>query len=555
MPSEVTKAICESEPKSTDTTDIYALLDTSTPEVSGATDLGQDSATRLVVTVPSGNSPASLSGPEAEHDGAKGHEGTLPAAIGSETAATTDPKSPLDPSNSMLDADIPISFEWSDAQLEDTHSILDNVFCISPFGISLGWSHQHEMALKYYDTDLCILPLTSDMAVNPFRIKGFAPEGSQLLLQSVLALCTQHQVNTGTSVPAEALEKRSRVSDMLSLALQNGESSNKSSCLLEAILILITLDCAISALGNWSEHIHKAETVFEAWGGASALNTPRLRAQASMLVWWDATLAMISRQGTRFNSSYLEHLFENEGNDGWSFYELTGCPTELMKLLVQLTRMAREKEIAASMEFLNFDMAAVLNIERQLLEWKNALEVETEPRHHHGGLPHLEDGDEGANGESPCDSESEDDQAYFGQRNNYHCMEAWRYALLLYVQRVFKWDRQSHRRPAAILPLIWKVLEHSRSCHETSQAQKQLLIPMFLAGAEARNEAMRDTVRSYCLWWAARSRYGMFCSVSSVLEEYWEQNQSEYTSPLWWGSFLDMKSHSGRDGAMQYLFG
>ncbi len=92
------------------------------------------------------------------------------------------------------------------------------------------------------DTDLCVLPLTSDMPLNPFRIRGFAPEDSQLLLQSVLALCSQHQVNTGNIQPTEALEKRTQVSDMLSRELQSSEPSNKSSCLLEAILILITLD-------------------------------------------------------------------------------------------------------------------------------------------------------------------------------------------------------------------------------------------------------------------------------------------------------------------------
>ena len=80
------------------------------------------------------------------------------------------------------------------------------------------------------------------MALNPFRIRGFTQEDSQLLLLSVLALYAQHQVNIGNTQPTEALEKRSQVSEMLSRALQDGESSNKNSCILESILILITLD-------------------------------------------------------------------------------------------------------------------------------------------------------------------------------------------------------------------------------------------------------------------------------------------------------------------------
>lgn len=80
------------------------------------------------------------------------------------------------------------------------------------------------------------------MALNPFRIRGYTPEDSQLLLLSVLALYAQHQVNIGNTQPTEALEKRSQVSEMLGRALQDGESSNKNSCILESILILITLD-------------------------------------------------------------------------------------------------------------------------------------------------------------------------------------------------------------------------------------------------------------------------------------------------------------------------
>ena len=227
-----------------------------------------------------------------------------------------------------------------------------------------------------------------------------------------------------------------------------------------------------------------------------------------------------------------------------------------MVLLVRLAEMARQKEVADSMEFLSFDMTAVFDIERQLLEWKSSLRVEVGSAQLHGDITDLLD--EVLDGPSPGTSEDEDEGAYCRQRDDYHCMEAWRYALLLYIQRVFRWNRRSNRRPRAILPLTCKVLEHSRNCRKTSQVQKQLLLPIFLTGAEARDEAMRNTVRSYCLWWGVRSRYGMFNSVSSLLEEYWASDPSKDANPLWWGPFLDQKSQIGKAGgatALQFLFG
>lgn len=278
------------------------------------------------------------------------------------------------------------------------------------------------------------------------------------------------------------------------------------------------------------------------------------------IIRWDATLALISRQGALFPSSYFEYLVRNEEQDGWSFYDLTGCPTELLILLMRLVEMARQKELAASMEYLTFAMGPVLDAEQKLLSWENVfaenrdLDQELEPRYRV-----QEDfcciGAENSDGISPTSSDG--DEEYFQQQDRFHLAEAWRYALLLYIQRVFTWDRQSHRRPSATLRLTCSVLQHTRNCRKTSQAQKQLLLPIFLAGAEARDEDMRDTVRSFCLWWGARSRYGMFYSVFNLLEEYWTEIHYESKSPVWWGSFLDEKSTTRKTGesTTQFLFG
>jgi hypothetical protein len=80
------------------------------------------------------------------------------------------------------------------------------------------------------------------MRLNPFRIRGFGPEDSRLLLHSISALSSQHQVNIGNTQSSEASHKRSQAYSMLSDALQSGQLSTRNSSLLAAILILMTLD-------------------------------------------------------------------------------------------------------------------------------------------------------------------------------------------------------------------------------------------------------------------------------------------------------------------------
>jgi hypothetical protein len=85
------------------------------------------------------------------------------------------------------------------------------------------------------------------MALNPFRVRGFEPETSPLLLHSILALSSQHQVNLGIGQTVEALEHRSRASELLARALQNQDMANRDHCVLDAILILMALDVSVAS--------------------------------------------------------------------------------------------------------------------------------------------------------------------------------------------------------------------------------------------------------------------------------------------------------------------
>lgn len=267
-------------------------------------------------------------------------------------------------------------------------------------------------------------------------------------------------------------------------------------------------------------------------GGPESLTSPRVRSQVGMLLWygmaqlylcdilltkfnrWDATLALISRQCPILDRSYLDYLVEREKQDEWSFFDLTGCPRDLLVILYNLAELARQSEIASSMKWLSFDLAPVIDAEQKLTEWENDLD------------PIIQ-------AQSPDISDVDAEKHLHEWQDRYHCAEAWRCALLLYIESVFK--RVSQKSSFAITRLVRSTLDHVRCCRRTSQTQKQLLLPIFLAGSETSDGDMRIFVKDYCSYWGEKSRYNMFNSVPALLEEIW-------ASGNWWGTVVDSKA-------------
>lgn len=241
---------------------------------------------------------------------------------------------------------------------------------------------------------------------------------------------------------------------------------------------------------------------------------------------------------------YLDHLVRSERQGKWTFYDLTGCPGDLVVQLFQLADLAKQSEIASSMTWLTFDLTPVMEIERQIRNWKATSFASA------CGLSE----DEGAL--SYAADEVADEESLHAQQDRHHCVEAWRCALLLYIERMFKWDRNAPR-PKAIARLVRATLTHVRACRRTSQTQKQLLLPVFLAGSETSDADMREFVIQYCKWWGEKSRYNMFNSVPSLLKEVWDGRSSRPGQKAWWGEVVDRKT--GPQGTcqvpMQFLFG
>lgn len=132
-----------------------------------------------------------------------------------------------------------------------------------------------------------------------------------------------------------------------------------------------------------------------------------------------------------------------------------------------------------------------------------------------------------------------DDAAYVeddldGRRNQFHCIEAWRYAILLYARRVFV-QREDACGLRSISYLARETLDHVRCIPRAAIVQKQALLPVFLAGAESGDESVRNFVRDYCSYWSMESGHFMFKTVATLLESIWAEWDVSSRDVYWWG--------------------
>jgi hypothetical protein len=147
---------------------------------------------------------------------------------------------------------------------------------------------------------------------------------------------------------------------------------------------------------------------------------------------------------------------------------------------------------------------------------------------------------------SPPDlDQTDDEEAMQIDWGRYHCCEAWRYALLIYIIRVFR-STNSHiftGTTSTTPPLSPRLsylshvtLDHVRSYRRDSYIQKQALLPVFLTGAETRDPDAQQNLRDYCTLWYGRFGYQMYATVAALLEELWDERDSG-DGGMWWGSW------------------
>ncbi|XXH02482.1 D-aspartate oxidase [Hypoxylon texense] len=421
-----------------------------------------------------------------------------------------------------------------DAQPEGPLGSVEDIPRIGPIVININ--DKFLKIFAQYDQEFCVWPLTHDFEANPFRYDFEIGQGSPLLWHSTLALSYKHiHRATGTCLGEAKVHKKKAVQLLTELESSLGSAGPRAD-LLNGLLILITLDCATSARGPWIAHLRRAQKIIENLEKFQIERTPRIHAQIEMLVWWDVTLGLTSRQGFVLSSSTINSVLSPEHAS--DFYNISGCPAELFQYMFQLGTYAREIELVSHMTCATFDMGPVLEVEKALKEWRTPCFDD----------PDADFDDPGASG-LPDDWNLTPIQTAHYVQDLYYCAQAWRLALLIYIERVFKW-RRGEASITRISLLARKTLNNMLSCRQSVMIQKQLLLPVFLAASETEDEKLRNEARNYCKWWASKSRYEMFITSLGLLEEVWA-NAADPDN--WWGALIDQKFKVG--GTRQYLFG
>jgi hypothetical protein len=197
--------------------------------------------------------------------------------------------------------------------------------------------------------------------------------------------------------------------------------------------------------------------------------------------------------------------------------------------LIQLASLAEENEKAASMRWTRFDLTLVDEIQTSITNWKH---------------PSLE-----------IDDDISEEQMQ-QQRDRWNCTEAWRYGLLVYITRVFRWNRNLSP-PSRLAVYARLIVEHVHSCRHTAIVQKQVLLPLFFAGCETKDQFSRQSIRDYCQYWSKICGYNLFSSACSLLEDVWMEQDGPRGDETWWGSVIDKKQqpYQSHVASMQFCFG
>ncbi|KIW00467.1 uncharacterized protein PV09_07991 [Verruconis gallopava] len=375
---------------------------------------------------------------------------------------------------------------------------------------------KYRAVLELYDRDYCVIPLSGDCQSNPFRVDNARIHDAPFLLHAVLALATQHlaKQNKTQDFSTEMLSHWSNAMQLFSCAL----SQPSQILMIDTLLILINFEITQSASAYWGVHLNGARNLLEQSSALQriAVNS-KLRAQVAMLVWWDVTIAFISRRQPRLPQTYLQAVKSCKESNSWSFFTLNGCPIEFVSSMARLAKLASIYEKTLQMEWTTFNDFPVFAEMCQIQAFVN-------PEH-----VFLDD----------LDAHTLDDNVDL-KRNRYHCIEAWRNAILLYVYQVFlpRKDQDNVRKRAY---LARSVLDNVRCIPRSDMIQKQVLLPVFLAGAEVKTDADREFSKQYCTYWSAASRFYHFGSASELLEEIWDEMDKSADEQYWWG--VKVSSH------------
>jgi hypothetical protein len=235
------------------------------------------------------------------------------------------------------------------------------------------------------------------------------------------------------------------------------------------------------------------------------------------------SIAFIHRKLPLFPPAYLDRLLDFSSIDDWCFFELTGCPEEIIPVISRLARLAFEYEKESLSGNTTFDRFEVISVVETLKTLPNRDQISLE--------------------EPGNDESNSTDVDMMLDRS--HCFEAWRRGVVLYSLQVFS-EVPQQRNTQIIRYLSRNILDHIRCIREAGEIQKQVLLPLFLAGSEAVSETDRSFCRNWFQHWSAQTRYHLFETTGAILESVWDVLDVQDASVHWWGDVVSGERQTPR---------
>ncbi|KAK7226584.1 hypothetical protein V2G26_014587 [Clonostachys chloroleuca] len=361
--------------------------------------------------------------------------------------------------------------------------------------------------LTRYNAEFCTIPLTLRLRINPFRYRDDLDPEPKFLMHAVMALAGHHLHSPS------ALSHRHASLHLLRQSLSAYNDAETMYSVLDAIIILFSLDETQSMLGNWSTHLKGAYDLLEACGGIKGIAlSSRVEAQIGILTWWDAITSLLSREDCVFPYMYFEAVEANQPKREWDFFGLCGCPTSLAKIVMRVARLGAQMRNKSSPPYSEHCEAAIADVEKSLEDWFH----------------------------TPAVNGSWDEEGVHRDLDAMHCSEAWRNGILLYIFRVFRWN-PGDSVPLHVLYRARTVVDHVVSCRDGDMISRQALLPLFLAGCELRDGSKRKKIVNLCKDWDERTRYHMFRATIPLLEEVWAAQAERGFNNVWWGQVVDRR--------------
>ncbi|KAH8655362.1 fungal-specific transcription factor domain-containing protein [Xylariales sp. PMI_506] len=354
--------------------------------------------------------------------------------------------------------------------------------------------------LAFFTWTFSPVTLTYNIKANPWQACIPQIDHAPFILHAIKALAMRHRSHLEEAPESiSVLEHKTKAlssfcQSVCAVPLEVGISGS---------LMLIGIDYAESAFGNWIVHLKGAFRMIEAAGGIQVGdNDVHLRAQIAQLVWYDTIIALLSRRVHVFPRYYAECVVSWKTEAQWSLLALNGFPDSAFLAMYDVA--------AAAADASSLSEEQVAEIEMKL--WLASFETQ----------------------QDATDTEISS------------LMDCWRLGLLLYCTRVFH-RGESVKRKARLLAeeIMWLVHEFPPN----SDKQKQALLPLFLAASELESFRFRRIATAFCEKWKRKSGLWLNQTALELLRTVWNAVDANPEYDHWWGEFVNPSPDFG------YLFG